>query len=146
MLKRLLDAGMTFTAMTQARAEELIRDLVRAGEVQAEQAQATVDELVERSRRNSERILDAVRTEIRDQMSSLGLATTGDIARLERSVANLSDRVSTLAARSGTGAPSKATKASKAGKGSKATKSSKAAKSSKASKTTAKKSSSSSGR
>src|SRR5690606_30878062 len=39
LLKRLLDAGMTFTAMTQARAEELIRDLVRAGAVRADQAQ-----------------------------------------------------------------------------------------------------------
>ena len=62
LLKRLLDAGMTFTALTQARAEELIRDLVRVGAVQAEQAQASVDELVDRSRRNSEKLIDAVRT------------------------------------------------------------------------------------
>ena len=38
LLKRLLDAGMTLTATTQARAEEVIRDLVSAGAVQAEQA------------------------------------------------------------------------------------------------------------
>jgi polyhydroxyalkanoate synthesis regulator phasin len=89
LLKRLLDAGMTFTAMTQARAEDLIRDLVRAGEVQAEQAQSVIDELVDRSRRNSERLLDAVRTEIRQQMASLGLATKGDVERLERRIADV---------------------------------------------------------
>jgi polyhydroxyalkanoate synthesis regulator phasin len=90
LLKRLLDAGMTFTAMTQARAEDLIRDLVRAGEVQAEQAQTVIDELVDRSRRNSERLIDAVRAEIRQQMASLGLATKGDVERLERKVADVS--------------------------------------------------------
>ena len=43
LLTRLLDAGMTFTALTQARAEELIRDLVRAGAVQADKAQGSVE-------------------------------------------------------------------------------------------------------
>ncbi len=90
LLKRLLDAGMTFTAMTQARAEDLIRDLVRAGEVQAEQAQSVIDELVDRSRRNSERLIDAVRNEIRQQMAGLGLATKGDVERLERRIADVS--------------------------------------------------------
>jgi polyhydroxyalkanoate synthesis regulator phasin len=82
LFKRLLDAGMTFTALTQARAEDLIRDLVRAGAVQAEQAQASVDELVDRSRRNSERLIDAVRTEIDQQLAKLDLATREDLERL----------------------------------------------------------------
>jgi polyhydroxyalkanoate synthesis regulator phasin len=73
---------MTFTALTQARAEDLIRDLVRAGAVQAEQAQASVDELVERSRRNSEKLIDAVRTEIDQQLAKLDLATREDLERL----------------------------------------------------------------
>ncbi|HEY6414977.1 MAG TPA: hypothetical protein VIX41_02025, partial [Acidimicrobiales bacterium] len=90
LLKRLLDAGMTFAAMTQARAEDLVRDLVRAGEVQAEQAQTVIDEIVDRSRRNSERLIDAVRTEIRQQMVSLGLATKSDVERLERRIADAS--------------------------------------------------------
>ncbi|HKY64800.1 MAG TPA: hypothetical protein VJM49_00455, partial [Acidimicrobiales bacterium] len=82
LLTRLLDAGMTFTALTQARAEELIRDLVRAGAVQADKAQGSVDELLERSRRNSEKLIDAVRTEIDDQLGRLDLATREDLERL----------------------------------------------------------------
>src|SRR6187397_917885 len=46
--KRYLDAGLQFTQMTQARAEAIVRDLVRAGEVQAEQTQAIVNEMVDR--------------------------------------------------------------------------------------------------
>src|SRR5499426_1531731 len=82
LLRRLLDAGMTFSAMTQARAEALIRDLVKQGEVQAEQAQATIDELVERSRRNSERWIESVKAEIDQEIASLDLATRDDIERL----------------------------------------------------------------
>jgi polyhydroxyalkanoate synthesis regulator phasin len=108
LLKRLLDAGMTFTAMTQARAEDLIRDLVRAGEVQAEQAQGVVDELVDRSRRNSERLIDAVRSEIRQQMANLGLATRDDIDRLERKIADVASRgPAKKAASAGKGRPAK---------------------------------------
>jgi polyhydroxyalkanoate synthesis regulator phasin len=95
LLTRLLDAGMTFTALTQARAEELVRDLVRAGAVQAEQAQEGVDELLARSRRNSERVIEAVRSEIDDQLGKLDLATRAD---LERLVQRFTDVASSLIA------------------------------------------------
>jgi polyhydroxyalkanoate synthesis regulator phasin len=95
LLTRLLDAGMTFTALTQARAEELIRDLVRAGAVQAEQAQESVDELLARSRRNSERVIEAVRSEIDDQLGKLDLATRAD---LERVLQRFADVAATIVA------------------------------------------------
>jgi polyhydroxyalkanoate synthesis regulator phasin len=113
LLKRLLDAGMTFTAMTQARAEDLIRDLVRAGEVQAEQAQSVIDELLDRSRRNSERLIDAVRAEIQQQMASLGLATKNDVERLERRIAEVSAARGTRKATAKKASTRKATKAAR---------------------------------
>lgn len=124
LLKRLLDAGMTFTAMTQARAEDLIRDLVRAGEVQAEQAQGVVDELVDRSRRNSEKLIDAVRSEIRQQVANLGLATKDDIDRLERKIADVSSSASrpTKAAKKASRPAKTAAKAAKARPAKKASK------------------------
>lgn len=88
-LKRLLDAGVAFTTMTQNRAQELVNDLVRRGEVQAEQAQAAVLDLMERSRRNTEGLLEEVRKEVQDQMRSLGVATQDDVARIEQAVAAL---------------------------------------------------------
>ena len=104
---------MTFAAMTQARAEDLVRDLVRAGEVQAEQAQTVIDELVDRSRRNSERLIDAVRAEIRQQMASLGLATKTDVERLERRIADVSAARGTRKATSKKAPARKATKSTK---------------------------------
>lgn len=86
LLKRYLDAGMQFTQMTQRRAESIVRDLVKAGEIQAEQTQAVVTDLVDRSRRNTEKFVEQVRAEIRQQLKTLGVATKDDIARLERRI------------------------------------------------------------
>ena len=86
-LKRYLDAGMAFTAITQAKAEALVKDLVRTGEVQTEQAQAVAIDLVERSRKNTEAFIDQVRQEISASAESLGLATIADITRIEKLIA-----------------------------------------------------------
>jgi hypothetical protein len=69
--------------MTRDRAEAIVKDLVKAGEVQQKQAQKQVDDLVERSRKNTEALLEVVRREVTTQLSAMGLATRDDIARLE---------------------------------------------------------------
>ena len=89
LLKRYLDAGVAFTQMTRSRAEAIVKDLVKAGEVQTEQAQQTVQELVDRSRENTERLVEMMRKEVRSQVQSLGLATQADVARLERRIDGL---------------------------------------------------------
>jgi polyhydroxyalkanoate synthesis regulator phasin len=90
MWKRYLDVGVTFTEMTRKRAEEFVRDLVKAGEVQQERAQKAVDDLVDRSRRNTEELVALVREEIKSQVSTLGIATKDDIKRLEGRINQLS--------------------------------------------------------
>jgi polyhydroxyalkanoate synthesis regulator phasin len=105
-LKRYLETGMAVTQLTRARAESIVKDLVKAGEVRRDRTQEAVDELVDRSRRNTEALLAVVRKEITSQLSQLGLATKDDLARLERK----------LTARSGssTRAPAKKAAAKKA--------------------------------
>src|SRR3954451_10192916 len=83
LLKRYLDAGMAFTQMTRSRAESIVKDLVKAGEVQRDQTQKQVDDLVERSRKNTEQLLELIRSEITSQLSTLGLATRDDLQRIE---------------------------------------------------------------
>lgn len=88
-LKRYLDAGLAFTALTQSRAEALVKDLVNAGEVQAEQARDAVTDLVERSRKNTERLIETIRQEVRSQITNLGLADKSDLDKLEARLAGL---------------------------------------------------------
>lgn len=88
LIKRYLDAGMAFTQMTQARAEAIVKDLVKAGEVQAAKTEELVNQILERSRKNTDRLLELIRKEVRDQVASLGLATQDDVARLERKISS----------------------------------------------------------
>lgn len=89
LLKRYLDAGVEFTALTQARAEALVKDLVKAGEVQADQARTVVTDLLQRSRKNREQLLATVRSEVKAQIASLGLASKADIDRFEARIMSL---------------------------------------------------------
>ncbi len=82
-LKRYLDAGIALTQMTRDRAEAIVRELVKAGEVQREHAQERVEELVDRGRRSSDALMEMVRKEIARQLAGMGVATRDDLAELE---------------------------------------------------------------
>jgi polyhydroxyalkanoate synthesis regulator phasin len=88
-LQRALAELADVRELTQQRAERLVRDLVRSGEVQAEQAQAFANDLVERSRRNRERLVKEIEKSVREQVSRLRVANQADIARLEKRLASL---------------------------------------------------------
>ena len=87
--KRYLDAGLEFRDMTQARAEALVKDLVDAGEVRADQARETVSDFLERSRKSSERLIETVRAEVKAQITNLGLASKADVDRAEQRLLGL---------------------------------------------------------
>ena len=90
-LRRYIDSGLAFTAMTQARAEALVKDLVKAGEVQADQARDTVTEILERSRKNSEKMLETIRREVKEQITNLGLVSKADLDKAEERISSLID-------------------------------------------------------
>ncbi|HWF20623.1 MAG TPA: hypothetical protein VG226_00645 [Acidimicrobiales bacterium] len=79
--RRYIDAGAALTQLTRARAEELVQELVKNGEVQRKEAQAKVDDLIERSRKSTEALLSLVHAEVSNQLSSLGIGSLDDLAR-----------------------------------------------------------------
>jgi polyhydroxyalkanoate synthesis regulator phasin len=122
--------GSGVAELTRHRAEQIVKDLVKVGDVRKGQASGVVKDLLDRSKQNRQEIIKLVRGEIRNQIEALGLASKRDFERLERRVTRLESR------------PEKAT--AKAPKASKSPKASKPAKSSKktskgAAKTTPKK-------
>jgi polyhydroxyalkanoate synthesis regulator phasin len=80
--RRYLDLGAAFTHVTRERAEELMKELVRLGDLQREQAQGWVDDVLDRSRKNTEALLDLIREEVSRQLSSMSLVTRDDVSRL----------------------------------------------------------------
>lgn len=72
-LKRYLDAGVAFTQMTRERAESIVQDLVDTGEVRRKEAQKRIEQLIERSQKNTDELLGLIRREVAEQLKSLGL-------------------------------------------------------------------------
>jgi polyhydroxyalkanoate synthesis regulator phasin len=89
LIKRLLDAGLHATQMTQSRAEALAKDLVKHGDLRKKEAESLVKELVERGREGSERIVTLVQTEVAAQVAKLAQ----QVDALEERLADLSGRM-----------------------------------------------------
>lgn len=70
-VRRMALFGSGVAELTRHRAEQLARDLV------------------ERSKQNRDELMKLITGEIRNQMTSLGVATKRDVERLERRVARL---------------------------------------------------------
>jgi polyhydroxyalkanoate synthesis regulator phasin len=77
--------------LTRNRAEQIAKAMM--SDASGTGASALVKQLLETSRHNRQELLRLIGAEIRDQVESLGLATTRDVERLERRVARLEERV-----------------------------------------------------
>ena len=79
-LQRYIEAGIAFTNMTRKKAEDLVSELVKNGDLQTDEARARVDELLERGRQGTEVIVSAVRSEVSRQLGAVGIANLEDLA------------------------------------------------------------------
>jgi polyhydroxyalkanoate synthesis regulator phasin len=93
--------------LTRHQAEQVIRDLVKSGDLRRQQASTAAKELVDRSKENRKELLRFVRGEIQNQIEGLGLATKRDLERLERRITRLETE------RKASGSPAKKTSAKK---------------------------------
>jgi polyhydroxyalkanoate synthesis regulator phasin len=80
-LRRYVEAATALTQITRSRAEELVRELIKAGELERHRAQEWVEDLVKTSRDRSEALVDAVRGEVRHQLKDLGFTNVDDLAK-----------------------------------------------------------------
>ena len=85
-LQQYLDASTQFTGITRDKAEKIVKDLVKQGEVRRKKAASAVDELVERSRANAEMLVAIVQTEVRNQLAVFESVTKDAVDRLEDQV------------------------------------------------------------
>ncbi|HVA02803.1 MAG TPA: hypothetical protein VMU64_03565 [Acidimicrobiales bacterium] len=80
-LRRYVEAATTLTQITRSRAEELVRELIKAGELERHRAQEWVEDLVKTSRDRSEALVSTVRGEVRQQLKELGFTNVDDLAK-----------------------------------------------------------------
>jgi polyhydroxyalkanoate synthesis regulator phasin len=86
-VRKYVEAGRE--ALTPKKAEELARALVKEGQARGEQVAGLARDLAEWSRRNSEKLLDTIRAEVKRQIARAGVATKDDIESLKRRIRKL---------------------------------------------------------
>jgi polyhydroxyalkanoate synthesis regulator phasin len=86
-VRKYVEAGRE--ALTPKKAEDLARSLAKQGEVRRDQVSRLARDLAEWSRRNSERLIEIVRSEVKRQMSRTGVATKDEVEALRRRVREL---------------------------------------------------------
>jgi polyhydroxyalkanoate synthesis regulator phasin len=80
-LRRYVEAATALTQITRSRAEELVRELIKAGELERHRAQDWVEEVVKASRDRSEALVSTVRNEVRKQLRESGFTNVDDLAK-----------------------------------------------------------------
>ncbi|HUI03164.1 MAG TPA: hypothetical protein VLZ77_06465 [Acidimicrobiales bacterium] len=106
-LRRYVEAATALTQITRARAEELVRELIKTGEFERHRAQEWVEDLVKASRERSEALVSTVRGEVKQQLKEVGFTNVDDLAK----------RVADVLARSQAAGRKATHRGKKAGKG-----------------------------
>lgn len=88
-IRTTIDSTRDAAESVQERLQAVLHQISRTTEEQAALVQSALAGLVERSRENSERLAQVVEKQVQAQLTSLGLATRADIARLERKIETL---------------------------------------------------------
>jgi polyhydroxyalkanoate synthesis regulator phasin len=86
-VRRYVEAGRE--ALTPKKAEDLARSLVKQGQVRRDQAARVAADLLEWSRRSSERFRNTIAREVKRQLGRAGLATKAEVEALRRRVRKL---------------------------------------------------------
>jgi polyhydroxyalkanoate synthesis regulator phasin len=86
-VRRYVEAGRE--ALTPQKAEELASALVKEGQARRDQVTRLARDLGEWSRKNSEKLLDTIRREVKRQIARAGVATKDDVEALKRRIRKL---------------------------------------------------------
>jgi polyhydroxyalkanoate synthesis regulator phasin len=110
-IRRYVEAGRE--ALTPKKAEELARALVHQGQAKADQAGRIARDLVEWSRKSSERLQKSIRHEVQKQMEKTGVATKDEVEALKWRIRELESQAK-LRAKSQAKSPAKSPAARRA--------------------------------
>ena len=115
LVRRYVDSLAGMSEMPRDRAEKLVRELAKRGEVRVRDIQRTTQELVDRSMRNRQELVRLIQKEIKRQIASLGVASREDVDKLAKRVKDLERSGRRAAGPSGTtsSAPKRATKSTR---------------------------------
>jgi polyhydroxyalkanoate synthesis regulator phasin len=93
-MQRYVEAASGLTNLTTAKAEQIAKQLVKSGEAYTDQVGDIVDDLLERQKKNREAMAALVKSETTRAVRAMGLATSTEVERLQKQVADLKRELS----------------------------------------------------
>jgi polyhydroxyalkanoate synthesis regulator phasin len=92
-IKDIFLAGLGVASITKEKAEKLMDELAKRGEVTKDEAKEYIDKLLEKGKKEREDFRASVNKEVQRVIERLGLATKSDIAEVIRKIEELEKKV-----------------------------------------------------
>jgi polyhydroxyalkanoate synthesis regulator phasin len=105
LIERTFLVGVGAAAFTKDRAQELVAEFVRRGELSSDEGRDMVDRLVARSRDEARSAVKKADTSLKGALHDLGLVTQRELEDLEKRVRLLEHRLALLEVSPEAGAP-----------------------------------------
>ncbi len=85
--------GLGALTLTREKAEKIVEDLIKRGEVRREEAKDLVDKLVEKGQEGRLALRKLIDTEVQRAISRMNLATRKDIEELTKEIESLTKKL-----------------------------------------------------
>jgi len=95
-LRKVLLLGLGAAAVSADKIREVIDDLVKRGEMTAEEGRKLCAEMLARSEEERRKLNERIREQIRDMLKELGVADRTQVAAMEERIAALEQKVGEL--------------------------------------------------
>lgn len=89
LLKKVILAGLGAFAITKEKAEEIVDELIKKGELTEDKRLKTVQDLLDKAREQEDALNAKVAATVKNVLEKLDLPTRKDIARLEKKIDQL---------------------------------------------------------
>lgn len=95
-LQKYIEAASGLTNLTASKAERIVKQLVRSGEAAGDQVGEMVDDLLAKQKQNRDAVGALVKSETTRAVHAMGMATSAEVERLQKQVAELRRQLSRL--------------------------------------------------
>lgn len=93
MLERIFLLGVGAASLTKDKAQELIDELVKRGQLSQDQGLKLMDEVVDKARSESAGVMESASGAYQDALKAIGVAGRDQVEELERRIAVLESKV-----------------------------------------------------
>ncbi len=93
LLKKSFLTGVGLLAVTTEKAEALAKELVKHGELKAEESKAFVDSLLKEADKEREEFSEKVSLEVQKALGSMGLVSKAEVEELQARVEKLEEKL-----------------------------------------------------